>query len=345
MIMGLIFSSNVLANTNNQLTAALEGIRHKNHIPAMAVAIISAGEVSYINGFGYVDANKTIATTSDTSFRIASISKLFTAQAIMKLVEDGKLRLSDKVSQFLPSFNGTHMTIKQLLTHSSGLNDSIKPVDIDLSRSKASYLKSVRNTAITHVTNNAFEYSDTGFNILGHIISIVANVSYEQYINENIFIKAGMKRSKYFDGANKQLSQTPPTKNGVLIEKNKQRPYDMSFNPSEGLVTNVHDLSIWLKGTLNSDNSILKKSTYQDMLTPQVKTSWGDIYMGLGWQVYKDNGVSIARHPGGIRGYKSLVITYPDTKNALIILTNSSDAPRWEISKTMLDILKNTGQW
>jgi len=348
IIIGLALSANVFANsasTNAQLTAALEEIQKTNHIPAMAVAIISAGEVSYIKGFGYIDANKTKATTSATSFRIASISKLFTAQAIMQLMENNKLKLSDKVSQFLPSFDGSNITIKQLLTHSSGLSDSVKPVNADANRSQASYLKLVRATAVNHLANKTFEYSDTGFNVLGHIVSTVSGVSYEKYIDDNIFVKAGMKNSQYFNSANSHFSQTPPTKNGQLIVKNRQRPYDLSFNPSEGLVTNVDDVSLWLKRTLNNDRTILKNKTYSDMLKPQIKTTWGEIYMGLGWQVYKSDGVNIARHPGGIRGYKSLIITYPDSKNALILLTNSSNTPRFDIAKSLTKILRNNGQW
>ncbi|TWX71371.1 serine hydrolase [Colwellia sp. C1TZA3] len=71
----------------------------------------------------------------------------------------------------------------------------------------------------------------------------------------------------------------------------------------------------------------LKKQTHQDMLAPEIKTVWGEIYMGLGWQVYKSEGVNIARHPGSIRGYKSLIITYPENKDALILLINTNTNP------------------
>ena len=82
------------------------------------------------------------------------------------------------------------------------------------------------------------------------------------------------------------------------------------------------------------DTAILSTKTYETMMEPRVKTSWGDIYMGLGWQLYESGEERIARHPGSIRGYKSLVMAYPDKKNALVLLTNSSDAPRWDIGKS-----------
>ena len=156
---------------------------------------------------------------------------------------------------------------------------------------------------------------------------------------------AGMQKSKYSNGMSGDVAEAFPTNKGKLIGKSEQRPYDLSFNPSEGLVANVYDLSLWLKLTLANDISILKEQTYKDMLEPQIKTVWGEIYMGLGWQVYKSEGVSIARHPGSIRGYKSLILAYPENKDAMILLSNSSNTPRWEIAKAIKKILKQNADW
>lgn len=344
----LTISSNVIAgkaNTQGELTATLEKIRTQNSIPSMAVAVISSGEVTYIKGFGFLDEMKTKPTTSESLFRIASISKLFTAQAIMQLVQNDKLDLNDKIEQYLRPFRNSNITIKQLLTHTSGLNDVIRPVSFEEKRSVYSYLSLVNNSASKNIEDKKFEYSDTNFNILGAVISEVSGQKYEKFIYDNILKPASMERSNYFDGINSYFSQTRPTYKGKLISKVDQRPYDISFNPSEGLISNVRDLSQWLKLTLTHDTSILKEQTYQKMLEPQVKTTWGEIYMALGWQVYKSENGNIARHPGSIRGYKSLVLTYPASKNALILLTNSSNAPRWEIAKSITEILRHNSQW
>jgi CubicO group peptidase (beta-lactamase class C family) len=234
--------------------ATLEQIRIKNNIPSMAVAIISSGEVTYIKGFGFLDAMQTKPTTDESLFRIASISKLFTAQAVMQLVED------------------------------------------------------------------------------------------EKFIYDNILKPADMKKSSYFDGMNAYFAEARPTYKGKLIDKVDQRPYDLSFNPSEGLVSNVYDLSQWLKLTLANDSSLLKEQTYKEMLEPQIKTSWGEIHMALGWQVYKSENGNVARHPGSIRGYKSLVLNYPHSKNAMILLTNSSNTPRWEVAKSITEILEQSSE-
>jgi CubicO group peptidase (beta-lactamase class C family) len=343
-----ILSPSVFANkvsTDDELTVTLEKIRIQNDVPAMAVSIISSGEIIYIKGFGFLDEIKETPTTKETLFRIASISKLFTAQAIMQLIEDNKLGLNDHVSQYLSVFENTNITIKELLTHSSGVSDFVRPVNLDAQRSEQSYLKLVQKTAVNNEEDKTFEYSDTGFNILGVVISAISGVSYEKYINDNILMPAGMKKSTYFNDANEHVAEAPPTYKRMLIDKSEQRPYDLSFNPSEGLVSNVYDLSLWLKLTLANDKSILKEQTYKDMLAPQIKTVWGEIYMGLGWQVYKREGANVARHPGSIRGYKSLIITYPESEDALVLLTNSSNDSRWEIAGSITKILKQNAVW
>ena len=343
-----VFSLNVFANEvngYNSLTNHLEKIRVENDIPAMAVAVITSGEVNYIKGFGYVDEELTKPTTEESLFRIASITKLFTAQAIMKLVELKKLGLNDEVGQYLPPFTKTHITIKQLLTHSSGLSDLIKPVSFDEGRTVKRYLELVSESVPQEVSSNSFEYSDTNYNVLGAVISSVTDQSYEEFIYDNLLKPAKVRKSNFNDGNNAHFSEAPPTYKGKLIDKFDQRPYDLAFNPSEGLVSNVHDLSQWLKLTLANDSSILKKHTYEAMLEPQVKTPWGEIYMSLGWQVYKNENANVARHPGSIRGYKSLVIAYPENKNAIILLTNSSNTPRWEIAESITETLKQNSEW
>lgn len=332
-------------STQKKLNITLENLRVQNDIPAMAVVIVSSGEVSFMKGFGFLDDAQLKPTTKDSLFRIASISKLFTAQAIMQLVEKKQLKLDDNIGKYLPIFKSNNITIRQLLTHSSGVSDTIKPESIDTQRSEQNYLELVKKSSVSNFNNKAFEYSDTGFNILGSIISVVSGVSYEGYVDKNILVPASMDKSRYFDGVNETISEAAPTYKGKLIDKSEQRLFDKSFNPSEGLVASVNDLSRWLLLTLAHDASLLKKQSYIKMLKPQVKTVWGEIYMGLGWQVYESEESNVARHPGSIRGYKSLVIAYPEKRDAIILLTNSSNTPRWEIAKAITKILKINSEW
>lgn len=332
------------------LDTALKEVRLKHNIPTMAVAVISSGELVYAEGFGsltYDSLENTKATpaTEKTLFRIASISKLFTAQAIMQLVEKHKIKLDDTIGQYLPSFKNSTITIRQLLTHSSGLKDKIRPVSVQSNRSTREYLDAVSKTISKNTKQANFNYSDTGFNILGNIISSVSGIKFEEYINNNILSPTHMANSGYFNGKNNLKAEAEPTHKGEVINIARQRPFDAAFNPSEGLISNVFDLSQWLKATLAQDTDILQKKTYREMVVPQIKTTWGNIYVGLGWQVFEENNEIVARHAGSVRGYKSLLLSYPKDKRAIILLTNSSTAPRWEITDLITEKLKQTKFW
>lgn len=327
------------------LSNYLDEVRINNDIPAMAVTIITNGEISYAKGFGFLEENSTNSVTENSLFRIASISKLFTAQAIIKLVEMKKLDLSDEVGLHLPAFKNSHITIKHLLTHTSGLNDQIKPISFQQGRSLTRYLELVSNSVPEEIESGGFEYADTNFNLLGAVISTVTGQSYESFVGEAILQPAHFKKSGFNDGKNSLFSETLPSHKGVLVKARSRRPYDLAFNPSEGLIANVYDLGRWVQLTLNKDPAILQQQSFENMLEPTIKTVWGNIYMGLGWQVYNDRYGKAVRHPGSIRGYKSLLIAYPENKNALILLSNSSATPRWEIAKAITEIMKKDGKW
>ncbi|TQF70735.1 serine hydrolase domain-containing protein [Pseudoalteromonas luteoviolacea] len=348
LLVCLMTTTNVLASKENafdELSTTLESMRSKNDIPSMSVAIITSGKVAYLNGFGYVDKEQKAVTNSESLFRVASITKLFTAQAIMQLADKKKIDLNAKIGRYLPSFRDSNITIYQLLTHTSGLGDVIKPISYENKRTISSYLETVKNASKKNIGNKSFKYSDTNYNILGAIISAASEKNYETYIYQHILAPAKMSQSGFFNGNNVSFPHARPTYKGQVIEESKRRPFDPSFNPSEGLISNVNDLSQWLVLTLNRDSSLLKKQTFIDMLKPRVKTTWGEIYIGLGWQIYSESNDKIARHPGSIRGYKSLIITHPNSKNALILLTNSSNTPRWEIAKSITKILKQNNEW
>jgi CubicO group peptidase (beta-lactamase class C family) len=350
----LVFSLNTFAldaqaknnaDVKKELDIALKEAQLKYNIPAMAVAVIDSGELYYAAGFGYLDEAKVKPVTEQSLFRVASISKLFTAQAIMQLVEKQKIGLDDTITQYLLLFKNSQITIRQLLTHSSGLSDKVRPVHIEIKRTHQAYLDTVSKTAIEPITKKEFEYSDTGFNLLGSIVSVVSGLKFEEYIQKNIIVPAHMTNSGYFDGKNGIPAQAPPMYKGKLIGRSDQRPYDPAYYPSEGLVSSIYDLSQWLSLTLTHDAGILKPASYKEMLIPKINTNWGKIYMGLGWQVYEEQGNLVARHPGGIRGYKSLIISYPEQKRAILLLTNASKTPRWKITNLVAEKLKQLKFW
>lgn len=345
----LVFSSDL--TTINDLDQQITTIQQDYAIPSLAIGVIAGGEIFFLGGAGDLGGNEARAglgkgpVTGSTLFRVASISKLFTAQAIMQLAEKNQLNINDGIGDYLPGFEKTNITIKQLLTHSSGIKDQIRPEWSSEGRSVASYLTMVGKTVSDKDLVKQFKYSDTGFNLLGAIVSHVSGMPFEQYIKRHVLDPSLMPSSGYFDGEQGVEPDTTPHYKGAALSPAQQRPYDAAFYPSEGLVSNVSDLSHWLVATLNLNNKILSTPSYQQMLSPKLKTSWGEIHMGLGWQLYYQDEQLVARHPGSIRGFKSLIITYPEAKNALVILTNDSKAPRFKIAKRITELLQQHSIW
>ncbi|TQV88684.1 beta-lactamase family protein [Aliikangiella coralliicola] len=307
-------------------------IAHK--IPGMSVAILENNEVVYQKGFGIAIVGQSKPVDEFSRFRAASITKLLTAQAVMMLVEQNKLKLDQTIGHYLPQFKGSEITIYHLLTHSSGFTDQVKPGLKE--RRISEYLHQVAKIKKLSQPGAVFSYSDTGFNILGAIISNVSGMSYVQYIEKFILQPLALKNTGFYDDV---TVDAEPHYKGTPIPKHQQRPYDRSFAPSEGLITNVSDLITWTKATMLMKTLLLDKNSYEKMLEPQIKTSWGEIWMGLGWQVYQSDNGQVARHPGSVRGYKSLLLMYPQQKRAIVILTNSSHTPRFEVAKTIEKIL------
>ena len=122
-----------------KLDADLEEVRADNDVPAMAIGIIENGKVYYKRGFGKTASGQVV--TSNTKFRVASITKLFTAQAVMQLVEQGKLKLDDNVDKYLPEFTDQNISMLELMTHHSGLKDKVKPANEKAQRSINQYLQ------------------------------------------------------------------------------------------------------------------------------------------------------------------------------------------------------------
>jgi CubicO group peptidase (beta-lactamase class C family) len=131
-----------------------------------------------------------------------------------------------------------------------------------------------------------------------------------------------------------------PFKNGLLIPVDQRWPYDPQFFPSEGLISNVSDLTRWIKLVLAMDSKLLTQESFEEMLTPRLNTTLERTQIGWSWFITQRNDIQYAYHMGGIRGYESILVMQPKAGNAILILTNSSDTPRWELVDLIERIMK-----
>lgn len=338
LLVSFFISAEVVADKPTDLQNVLEGVMQKYKIPDLSVSVIRSGKTFYIADLHLPSDNKLVIGAGNTQFRIASISKLFTAQAIMQLREKGKLSLDDKVSLYIPSLSESQITIKDLLTHYGGLKDRVWPENFSKESSFDAYLLKVLAANQKIQAGTSYQYADTGFNILGEIISHVSGLDYQTYIERNILNVTRMQNSGYYSGAPGIKPTVEPFKNGLPIPLDQRWPYDPQFFPSEGLISNVKDLTSWIKIVLTMDSKLLTKESFKQMLIPRLDTTLDNTQIGWGWFITQRNNTDYAYHMGGIRGYESILVIQPNTGNAIVILTNSSDIPRWEI----VDLIEKT---
>lgn len=318
------------------MRAAVETIRAEANIPAMGLGVIDDGEVVFLGGFGEVDGR---AATEHDRFRAASISKLLTGQAVMQLVQAGKLRLDDDVGRWLPALSDRGLTIRHLLSHRSGLRDLVFPLETDDPARQEGYLKLLAALPAGK-PGAAYAYTDADFNVLGLVVAQVSGEPFEAYVQGRILDPVGLPDSAMFPAPAARAGMAQPFLNKPAVRPATPRPFDIAFAPSEGLVTSAADLTRWTLATLMQDRRLLRRDAHAAMLATQGQAGGPGRRIGLAWMLREpEPGRPIAEHAGSVRGYNALVLTYPRQKRAVVILTNADDAPRWEIAAAVDRVL------
>lgn len=328
----LAFARPALATPKTEaIHETVETLRAGANIPALGLGVIDGGKVVFLGGFGEVDARP---ATEHDRFRAASISKLFTGQAVMQLAEAGKLGLDDDIGRWLPPLAGRGLTIRHLLTHRSGLRDLVLPVESGDPARMEAYLKLLASLP-AGTPGAAYAYTDADFNVLGLIVSKASGETFDAYVRRHILDRVGMPESAIFPQPAARAGMALPFLNKPTVRPASPRPYDVAFAPSEGLVTSAADLTAWTRATLRRDPRLLKRGSFDAMLVPQAAAGGPGRSVGLAWQLREEGGRRIAEHAGSVRGYNALVLTYPAQQRAIVILTNADDAPRWDIARAV----------
>src|SRR5690606_8139681 len=162
-----------------------------------------------------------------------------------------------KTSLYIPELKNYEITIRELLTHHSRLEDKVWPEPFSHESSFSSYLSKVLAVNPKVQAEDRVRYSDTGYNILGNLLTQVPGLNYQVYIERNILQPAGMHDSGFYSGADGLLPSVAPFKNGQIIPLSQRWPFDSEFFPSEGLITHVDDLNRWVKMVLTMNTKFL----------------------------------------------------------------------------------------
>lgn len=307
----------------------------KGDSPGAAVIIAKNGKILYQKCFGFANIQHHVPVKTETKFRIGSMTKQFTSAAIFKLQEQGLLSISDPLSKYISDYpRGDEITIYHLLTHTSGIpnytqNDGFWirakiPIDPDTLISQFKY------DSLKFSPGENWQYSNSGYFLLGCIIEKVSGKTYEEYLKDNFFVPLGMKNTGYHDLLEVYENEASGYEyaNGKIY--NADLRHGSHFGAAGNLFSTVEDLFIWNEAIFNGN--ALSKSSFKIIMTPVM---WGDgqelteggFKYGCGWGMMNHNGVSLIAHGGGFNGFDSWISRYPEHNFTIIVLTNSNSFP------------------
>jgi len=303
-----------------------------------AVLVARDGKPILREGFGLADREWDVAVTPDAEFRLGSITKQFTATAVLQLVQQGKIGLDDPISKYYAAAPAawSKVTIRHLLTHRSGIPSYTDiPAFFDkearLDRTPEEIIALTRDKALQFEPGSKYSYDNSGYILLGYVIEKVSGQPYADYLQGHVFGPLGMAHSGYDVSAtvlHHRAAGYLTGKDGVV----QNAPFlAMSLPYAAGsLYSNVDDLLTWDQALYAAKP--LTAASLADMFTDH-----GDHY-GYGWEINQTDGRRVWSHNGGINGFHTFIARYPDQKLTVIVLSNLMDAPVEKIGAALIHL-------
>ncbi len=292
-----------------------------------AVLISFNEHVLFKKAYGFEDPiKKRHPLKTKSVFQLASVSKQFTAAAILKLYEQGKLSLEDPIQKFYPDFPYQNINIKLLLTHRGGLSNYTYFSEKFTDRKTPLTNQGVVEMMIKHkpdvyfLPNRRMDYSNTGYVILAAIIEKVSGKSFKEYMEEDIFKPLGMKHTKVLNVNN--LGDFKYINGYDKWGAKVRHDYLDGATGDKGIYSNIDDMHLWDRVLYSG--KFLSDSTLDSMYTPGSKTLEGPFNYAFGWRTYKlKTGEIIVYHGGWWNGFKSFFMRDLENKHSIIILCNN----------------------
>lgn len=287
-----------------------------------SVLIVKEGRVLFNNSYGYASIEHQVRNTPSTKYRIWSVTKLFTAMAVMILHEKGEIDMDDSIDMFftnIPCQLDKRITIRHLLTHTSGIKSYTQSEEFDTKWNKIpliqeEVLQLFWSVPLEFEPGTACAYNNSAYYLLGILIEKVTGLSYENYLKHTIFEPLGMQNT----GLDNNHKIVPGMANGYHIDaeeviKGEYVDIETAFSAA-GLYSTVEDLFLW-------DQALYTEKLVSAKMLEQATTPFCDIF-GLGFRIYNDQSRRRIGHGGAYRGFRSDYSRYPDGQVSIIILSN-----------------------
>lgn len=334
-----------------QVERIFDDWRLANHVPGLVYGIVANGKLASVHGLGVQDLRSNRAVTLDTLFRIASMSKAFTALAILKLRDDGKVRLDSRAEDYVPEMrrwvyptgDSPRITVRNLLTHSAGLVGDNPWGDRQQVRSEAEFTIMLgAGVLLARAPGLSMEYSNFGYATLGRIVTNVSGMQYQDYIRRKIMIPLGMRSTTYdiFGSPRERRAIGYRWQEGKWFREPDMK--DGAFGAMGGIETNADDYAKWVSFLLSAwpardgaEMGPVMRATVRETVTGanfpmgvQRNSTIGppcrqSVAYAMGWRAIDDCDLGrIVTHGGGFPGYGSVVLMLLDKGVGLFVFTN-----------------------
>ena len=293
-------------------------------VPGLAYAVVVDGEISSVGARGVVRSGGDTAVTPDTPFLTGSISKSFTALAVMQLVEAGRIDLDTEVSRYLVGFSGQPagaVTIRQLLSHTSGFS-TLQGNTSQSDTAGGTDELALRVDGLTDLTpayepDERWEYSNTNYQILGRLVEVVSGQDYQTYIATHILDPVGMQDSFVADG---EVHESMATGHRPWFGTKRPLPEnttDRASAPQGGIIASANDLALYMQMMMNGQDDLLSAKGKALMMRPASPAS---PFYGFGWFINSED--RTVWHSGSTPGVETLATMAPAEKKAVVVLVN-----------------------
>jgi CubicO group peptidase (beta-lactamase class C family) len=301
-------------------------------VPGASVLVLRDGEPVVREGYGLADVEARTPATSTTNYRLASVTKQFTAASILLLAEDGRLKLDDHVRKWLPSLPkaGEPVTIRHLLTHTSGLIDyeDVIPETFKPQLHDADVLRLLESQDRTYFKpGSSYRYSNSGYALLALIVERASGRTFATFLRERIFQPLGMSNTvAYEDG----ISSVSNRAFGYTQEQGSWNRTDQSQTSAVlgdgGIYSSIDDLAKWDAALY--DGRLLRQSSWQAAFTPATHTDEPAVDYGFGWRITGET----LWHSGETVGFRNVMVRYPKRHLTVVVLTNRNEPEPYRLA-------------
>lgn len=323
----------------DSLMAAYDG----SMLPSASLAVMIGNKVVYKKSYGMADLETGKKAASKTNYRLASVSKQFTAAALIRLIEKKKLSYKTTLTEIFPGFPdyGKVINVHHLLNHTSGLVDyeELIPDSVTVPVLDADVLTLMKEIdSVYFKPGEKYQYSNTAYALLALAVEKYSGMKYPDYLKKYIFTPLGMKNSLAFvNGYNK----VPNRAYGYSIRLDTVRRTDQSVTSSVlgdgGIYSNIDDLTAWCKAL--NDGKLLSKSSWTLTASRNLLNDGTMVDYGYGWHLKKWKGMETVWHTGSTIGFRNVLYRIPEKKLSVIILTNRNSGTREDSAEKILSIV------